>query len=147
MWVPCKGEVMSAISLALPKCDVSGADGYWEMLKGWKPANASVVIDGLFDPADTTGGSARRVTAEITRRYIDGDAKVHRHATDAFNAYAQTYVSEIVDLDKSRSRIGMAVGKIAKQLRADGFTVGASMANVGTDEDPNYVVVPWTFIG
>ncbi len=148
MRVPCKGEVMSAISSALPKCDVSGAEGYWEMLKGWKPANASVIIDGLFDPADTTGGSARRVTAEITRRFNDGDPKVIRHATDAFNAYAATYGgNRATDPAKRRSAIGMAIRAIVVQLRADGFTVGASMANVGTDEDPNYVVVPWTFTG
>ncbi len=147
MRVPCKGEVMSAISLALPKCNVSGAEGYWAMLSGWSPANGSVKIDG-FDPADTTGGSSRMVTAEITRRYADGDPKVIRHATDAFNAYAATYGgNRAVDPATARSAIGMAVVKIVKCLRADGFTVGASMANVGDRDDPQYVIVPWTYSG
>ena len=86
------------------------------------------------------------VTAEVTRRYADGDPKVIRHATDAFNAYAATYGgNRAVDPATARSAIGMAVVKIVKCLRADGFTVGASMANVGDRDDPHYVIVPWTY--
>ena len=115
------------------------------MLSGWAPANASVHVDS-FDPNDTTGGSARAATAVIAARYREGDPKVHRHASDAFAAYVATYGgNRATDPKVARSAISMAVGKVAKALRADGYTVGVAMANVGSKGDPNYVVVPYTY--
>ena len=145
MPVPSKKEVLAAVPEALPLATPAAADGYWELLSGWSPANASVVVEG-FDPADTTGGSARAITAAITVRYHDGDPKVHRHAADAFAAYVGTYGgNRQTDPGTARSAIAMAVGKIAKRLRADGFTVGVACPNVGTRANPHYVVIPYTY--
>ena len=145
MRVPSKDEVLAAIPEALPLATREAADGYWDLVSGWNPASASVVVEG-FDPTDTTGGSARAVTAAITARFHDGDPKVHRHAADAFAAYIGTYGgNRQTDPGTARSAIAMAVGKIARRLRADGFTVGVACPNVGTREDPHYVVVPYTY--
>jgi hypothetical protein len=145
MKVPGKDQVLAAVPLALPLATREAADGYWELVSGWNPASASVVVEG-FDPSDKTGGSARSITAAITVRFHDGDPKVHRHAADAFAAYVGTYGgNRQTDPGTARSAIAMAVGKIAKRLRADGFTVGVACPNVGTREDPHYVVVPFTY--
>jgi hypothetical protein len=145
MKVPSKEVVLAAVPLALPLATPAAAAGYWELLSGWNPASAAVFVEG-FDPADTTGGSARAVTAGITARYHDGDPKVHRHAADAFAAYVGTYGgNRQTEPGTARSAIAMAVGKIAKRLRADGFTVGVACPNVGTREDPHYVVIPFTY--
>jgi hypothetical protein len=145
MRVPGKEEVRTAIAEALPLASREAAEGYWELVSGWSPANASVVVEE-FDPSDTTGGSARAVTAAITARFHDGDPKVIRHASDAFAAYIGTYGgNRQTDPGTARSAISMAVGKVAKRLRADGFTVGVACPNVGTREDPHYVVIPFTY--
>jgi len=145
MKVPLQAVVMATIATILPKASATIAAGIWQMLAGWAPANASVHVDA-FDPNDATGGSARAATAVIAARYREGDPKVHRHASDAFAAYVAAYGgNRATDPKVARSAISMAVGKVAKALRADGYTVGVAMANVGSKGDPNYVVVPYTY--
>ena len=145
MKIPKQAIVLDQIRETLPKASPAVVAGIWSLVSGWAPANASVVVD-TFGPTDLTGGSARATTAAITARYHEGDPKVHRHATDAFDAYVATYNSPVVDEAKSRSKIGMAVGKVARDLRANGYTVGVAMANVGPKDGPaHYVVVPYTF--
>lgn len=146
MKVPSKAVVLATIAVVLPKASATIAAGIWEMLAGWSPANASVVV-ATFDPTDPTGGSARAATASITARFHDGDPKVHRHASDAFAAYVATYGgNRATDPTTARSAISMAVGKVARDLRAQGFTVGVAMANVAAKGDPaRYMVVPYTY--
>ena len=145
MLIPTKAVVLGQIRETLPKATPAVVAGIWSLISGWAPANASVIVD-TFDPTDPTGGSARATTAAITARFHDGAPKVHRHATDAFDAYVATYDSPVVDEGKSRSKIGMAVGKVARDLRDNGYTVGVAMANVGPKDGPaHYVVVPYTF--
>lgn len=146
MKVPSKAVVIETIARVLPLASATVAAGVWEMLAGWAPANASVVVD-TFDPTDASGGSARAVTASITARFHDGDPKVHRHASDAFAAYIGTYGgNRATDPKVARSAISMAVGKVARDLRAQGFTVGVAVANVAAKGDPaRYMVVPYTY--
>ena len=145
MKVPLQSTVMATIAVVLPKASATIAAGIWQMLAGWAPANASVHVDS-FDPNDTTGGSARAATAVIAARYRDGDPKVHRHASDAFAAYVATYGgNRATDPAIARSAISMAVGKVARDLRDRGYNVGVAMANVGSKDDPTYVVVPYTY--
>jgi hypothetical protein len=119
--VPSKGTVVATIAAVLPKSTPAVSAALWALFSGLAPVTAAVRIPG-------TGKSG---TAMVRVLLAAGDPRATRHAVPLLSTYVGTYGPESADDERLRSRAGMAISKVAKSLREQGYPVG--VANVATD--------------